>query len=134
MNEIERMQENLKTLRMCLGWSAKELADRIGVSRQQIQLLESGKSRLRKLHYLAIFKVAMDEIEIRPDENVMAKVILSLYIDDPGFFSREEEEADIKELINMLAFACVKDSKLKKQSVEAFIRFMKEKDYYYLIE
>lgn len=37
MNEIERLQDNLLLIRRAAGWTAEELGDRIGVTRQTIK-------------------------------------------------------------------------------------------------
>ena len=34
MNEIEKLQEHLLLIRRAAGWTAEELGDRIGVTRQ----------------------------------------------------------------------------------------------------
>ena len=42
MEEIIRMQENLLLIRRTVGWTAEEFGEKIGVTRQTINNIESG--------------------------------------------------------------------------------------------
>ena len=44
MEEIIRMQDNLLLIRRTVGWTAEEFGEKIGVTRQTINNIESGKS------------------------------------------------------------------------------------------
>ena len=44
MEEIIRMQNNLLLIRRTVGWTAEEFGEKIGVTRQTINNIESGKS------------------------------------------------------------------------------------------
>ena len=48
MKEIARMQENLLLIRRAVGWTASEFGDKIGVTRQTINNIESGRNKLTK--------------------------------------------------------------------------------------
>ena len=52
---ISRFQENLETIRKVAGWTSQELADEIGVTRQTISNLESGRSKMGTVNNLAHF-------------------------------------------------------------------------------
>lgn len=52
--EMEIMQHNLSYIRKSLNMSAKELGDMIGVTRQTINNIEIGKTKLTGPQYLAI--------------------------------------------------------------------------------
>ena len=52
--KILLMQQNLAALRGHAGWTAQRLADEIGVSKQTISNIETGKSSLTKTQYLAM--------------------------------------------------------------------------------
>ena len=51
---LDNMLRNLPVLRAKLGTTQKELADRLGVTRQTITALESGKRTLTWTNYLAM--------------------------------------------------------------------------------
>ena len=55
MEEIVRMQDNLLLIRRTVGWTAEEFGEKIGVTRQTINNIESGRNNvtvdnLYKLH------------------------------------------------------------------------------------
>lgn len=78
---IDRFQENLSIIRKVAGWTTQELADELGVARQTVSNLETGKSPMTKLQYLALRTVLNAEIARRKDQD-LAKVIKTL-VDDP---------------------------------------------------
>jgi len=77
---ISRFQENLETIRKVAGWTSQELADEIGVTRQTISNLESGRSKMTKTQYLALRTVLNFEI-IQNDNRSLATIVKSL-VDD----------------------------------------------------
>ena len=53
VRQVERLQENLATLRKLAGWTAEELGDKIGVTKQTISNWENYKpndSSLKKIN------------------------------------------------------------------------------------
>ena len=68
MNEIERLQDNLLLIRRAAGWTAEELGDRIGVTRQTINNLEAKRNKLNKTQYIAIRAVIEAEMAKAPEE------------------------------------------------------------------
>ena len=54
MEEIIRMQENLLLIRRTVGWTAEEFGEKIGVTRQTINNIESGRNKLTKTQYIAM--------------------------------------------------------------------------------
>ena len=97
---IRRMQENLATIRKVAGWSAQQLADEIGVTRQTISNLERGKTPLTKTQYIALRYVL--NIEIAASENqALAKVITAL-VDDP---IEDDEEVESEGTMDSLSVA-----------------------------
>lgn len=75
-----RFQKNLGTIRKVARWTSQELADEIGVTRQTISNLESGRSRMTKTQYLALRTVLNFEI-IQHDNRSLATIVKSL-VDD----------------------------------------------------
>lgn len=97
---IQRMQENLATIRKVAGWSAQQLADEIGVTRQTISNLERGKTPLTKTQYIALRYVL--NIEIAASENqALAKVITAL-VDDP---IEDDEDVESEGTMDSLSVA-----------------------------
>ena len=59
---ISQFQENLGALRKVAGWTTQQLANELGVARQTISNLETGRSPMTKLQYLALRTVFSAEI------------------------------------------------------------------------
>lgn len=78
---IDKFQENLSIIRKVAGWTTQELADELGVARQTVSNLETGRSPMTKLQYLALRTVFNAEIAGRENRD-LAKVIKTL-VDDP---------------------------------------------------
>lgn len=95
MEEIQRMQDNLLLIRRTIGWTAAEFGDQIGVTRQTINNIESGRNKLTKTQYIAMRSVIDAEIVKHPEETQMVKTLLNMLIDHPENYSK----ADYNELI-----------------------------------
>lgn len=54
---LELMQTNLRTIRLLLGYSTQELANYLGVTRQTVNNLESGKTPLSDTQVTALFAI-----------------------------------------------------------------------------
>ncbi|KAB7790291.1 helix-turn-helix transcriptional regulator [Bifidobacterium leontopitheci] len=78
---IDRFQENLGAIRKVAGWTTQQLADELGVARQTVSNLETGRSPMTKLQYLALRTVFGAEIAKRDDRD-LARIIKTL-VDDP---------------------------------------------------
>ena len=71
---IGKFQENLSIIRKVAGWTTQELADELGVARQTVSNLETGKTPMSKLQYLALRTVF--NAQIAKDKNRdLARVI-----------------------------------------------------------
>ena len=95
MEEIQRMQDNLLLIRRTIGLTAAEFGDQIGVTRQTINNIESGRNKLTKTQYIAMRSVIDAEIVKHPEETQMVKTLLDMLIDHPENYSK----ADYNELI-----------------------------------
>ena len=103
MDEIARMQEHLLLIRRTVGWTAEEFGERIGVTRQTINNIESGRSRLTKTQYIAMRSILDAEVlQSPPEETEMLRLVLDALVDHPEDYSAEER-ARIREKANMLA-------------------------------
>lgn len=78
---IGQFQENLSVIRKVAGWTTQQLADELGVARQTVSNLETGRSPMTKLQYLALRTVFSAEIARRKDRD-LARIIKTL-VDDP---------------------------------------------------
>ncbi len=101
MEEIMRMQENLLLIRRTVGWTASEFGDKIGVTRQTINNIESGRNKLTKTQYIAMRSVLDAEISSSPNDTEMLKTLLEVLIDNPDNYS-EKSRKEITERANMM--------------------------------
>lgn len=75
IEKIERLQRNLAVIRKVAGWSAEELAEMLGVTRQTIVNLENSDTyNMTKLQYIAIRAIFEAEIS-NGQNNTLAQVI-----------------------------------------------------------
>lgn len=58
--DIEIFQHNLPAIRHLLGWSRNDLANSLGITRQQIYNFEIGKTKIKKFQYMA-FRFLLDQ-------------------------------------------------------------------------
>lgn len=101
MEEIQRMQDNLLLIRRTVGWTAAEFSDQIGVTRQTINNIESGRNKLTKTQYIAMRSVIEAEMAKHPDETQMLRALLDMLVDHPENYSKEDCESLI-EKANMM--------------------------------
>ena len=92
MEEIARLQENLLLIRRTVGWTAEEFGDRIGVTRQTINNIESGRSKLTKTQYIAMRSVLDAEIQQSPEDTEMLRVLLDVLVDHPEKCTKEQHD------------------------------------------
>ena len=95
-NEIARLQDNLLIIRKIAGWTAAELGDQIGVTKQTISNLENKKTLMSKTQYIAIRAVLDDEIKSNPDNSTLAEAVNLLL--DTEDISKEDEKKIIEAL------------------------------------
>lgn len=92
MEEISRMQEHLLLIRRTVGWTAEEFGERIGVTRQTINNIESGRNNLTKTQYIAMRSVLDAEMIQAPEDTKMLKVLLDVLVDHPSKYSPQDCE------------------------------------------
>ena len=102
MEEIIRMQVNLLLIRRTVGWTAEEFGEKIGVTRQTINNIESGRNKLTKTQYIAMRSVLDAEMSQKPEETEMLKVLLDVLVDNPENYS-EENRSELLAKANMIA-------------------------------
>ncbi len=102
MEEIQRMQDNLLLIRRAIGWTAAEFGDQIGVTRQTINNIESGRNKLTKTQYIAMRSVIDAEIVKHPNETEMVKILLDMLIDHPENYSKTDYD-ELLEKANLMS-------------------------------
>lgn len=60
--DMEVMQHNLKHIRKILGFSAANLADKLGCTRQLIQQLETNHHKMTQMFYMAMMWLISNEV------------------------------------------------------------------------
>ena len=75
MTDEEKLQKYLPLIRNAAGWTAEELGNKIGVTKQTISNLENQKTRMSKTQYLAIQMVISQKIATTPDDLTLANVM-----------------------------------------------------------
>ena len=92
MEEIIRMQNNLLLIRRTVGWTAEEFGEKIGVTRQTINNIESGRNKLTKTQYIAMRSVLDAEMAQAPEDTEMLKILLDVLVDHPENYSSENRD------------------------------------------
>lgn len=116
MNSIEQKikdyQDILLVLRKSLGLSAKELGELVGVRRQTINNVESGRHPLHKTLYLALRHVL--DLKITG----MTWSLVQIYVDSPESFSPQYRELvflKASELSDRIYRHLIKDIEVKEE-------------------
>lgn len=99
---IKKLQMNLLSIRKIAGWTAEGLGDRIGVTKQTISNLETGKTKLTQTQYIAIRAVLDYEMQINKDNTVLAQVI-DILLNNSDDDLDEEKERNIRSAIETVA-------------------------------
>ena len=92
---VSRLQAHLSTIRKAAGWSGERLANELGITKQTVSSLETGKTQMTKMHYLAIRAVFNNEIAVSGNED-LAKII-QLFVDQPVAPKLEKMQNALKE-------------------------------------
>ena len=90
--QINRLQENLSSIRKIAGWTAEVLGNKIGVTKQTISNLENNKTPMNFTQYIAIRSVLDAEIEQNKENKVLPQVIAILLDSDNELDDDEYEE------------------------------------------
>lgn len=92
--QLERLKGILPLYRKILGYSAEKLGSYLGLKRQQINSLETGRTKLTQIHYRAISQIIHEIIAEKLENNevnislFIIQIILGLsdeYLDDEEF-------------------------------------------------
>lgn len=126
MDQITRLQRHLPLFRTCAGWTAKDLAEQLDVSRQSISSWENydttgGKKgvKLSKGYYLAIRQLLETAVKTDvSDEKEQKKkhilgTLLEVLVDHPEKYTSEDINAVLKEA-ELMAPAIMKQPEQRK--------------------
>ena len=122
----ELLPKYLPIIRSCLGWTADDLAKRIGVARTTISAFEKvGKDggTLDLMPYLAIRKVLDDEIAKYPDETEVLAAVLGSIVDQVGPPSAEEK-LEICKKVALMAKEIRKAPEQRKATSKAWSAYL----------
>ena len=75
LTDEEKLQKYLPLIRNAAGWTAEELGNKIGVTKQTISNLENQRTRMSKTQYLAIQMVISQKVATTPDDLTLANVM-----------------------------------------------------------
>ena len=122
----ELLPKYLPVIRSCLGWTADELAKRIGVARTTISAFEKvGKDggTLDLMPYLAIRKVLDDEIAKYPDETEVLAAMLGAIVDQVDS-PKPEEKLEICNRVAQMANEIRQAPEQRKASSKAWSAYL----------
>ena len=86
-DEVKNFEKNITLIRRTAGWSAEEFGKRVGMSRQSINNIETGKYHLTKPHYVAMRYALNEEIKEHSDDTKMLAIVLDAFVDRPNAYS-----------------------------------------------
>lgn len=102
-SQVLLLQQNLAAIRKIAGWTAERLANRIGVTKQTISNLETGKTPMNLTQYIAIRAILDHEIETNKENTVLPQVVTILL--DKRDELNEEDYAKLKDVINTVSIS-----------------------------
>lgn len=92
--QIEKLQTNLSSLRKIAGWTAEDLGNELDVTKQTISNLETGKTKMSRVQYIAIRAVL--DMKAKKNENLSKAMNLVLNDDDSTAKEQEKNEEKVK--------------------------------------
>ncbi len=98
--QIRRLQDNLSSIRKIAGWTAEQLGEKIGVTKQTISNLENRKSPMNLTQYIAIRSVIDHEIQNNPENTVLPEVVTILLDKDD---IDENKYVEVKKAVSVAA-------------------------------
>lgn len=101
---IERLQNSLTIIRKVAGWSAEDLGNLIGVTKQTISNIENKKTPMTLTQYIAIRAIIDYEIQNNP-ESADLQTVVTLLVDNDDEDLTEEQVKTKKENIQLITKA-----------------------------
>ena len=104
--EMYRFQENLGNCRKLLGWSCDDFGKYVGLSRQTVYNIETGKCDISKTQYIAMRSIIDSEILANPEETKIVALFLKVFVDDPNSCSDKDRKILLDKInLNMPSIA-----------------------------
>lgn len=105
-SDIKKLQQNLSSIRKIAGWTAQDLGNKIGVTKQTISNLENQKTEMTLTQYIAIRTIIDYEIQNNQSNEVLPKIVHVL-LDVPDNEVCDKDRETIKQAVATLAAASV---------------------------
>ena len=86
--EVNKLQDNLPSLRKLAGWTAEDLGEKVGVTKQTISNLETHRTDMTKIQYIAIRSV----LDYKAKTNQNLAQALHLVLDDRNATKAEHQK------------------------------------------
>ena len=100
--QIDKLQQNLRSIRQIAGWTAERLGEKIGVTKQTIGDLENKKRPMTLTQYLAIRSILFEEIKTNPDNGTVLQQVIEILV-DKGAELDDEQYSEIKDSVETVA-------------------------------
>lgn len=118
--QIVRLQENLSSIRKIARWTAEDLGEMLGVTKQNISNLENGNTKLSQAQYIAI-RHLIDYWAVQKQKNPTLIRVVGLLVD-----RTELQGKDYNSLVytarNISAAAATMDNRALAVFAEALIK------------
>lgn len=88
--QVDKLQNNLESIRKAGGWTAEEFGNMIGVTKQTVRNLENKTTKMTKTQYIAIRSVLDYEANENPDNELLNGIVR--YLLDSEDLSEEEKQ------------------------------------------
>ena len=98
----ERLQANLALIRKAAGWTAADLGEFIGVTKQTISNLENNRNTMTKAQYIAIRAILDHELISNPENEALAQLVYILLDSDD---LTEEDRNQVESTIAYISHA-----------------------------
>lgn len=103
-SQINKLQENLASIRKIAGWTSEILGTKIGVTKQTISNLENRKTTMNFTQYIAIRSIIDAEIENNKDSTILRDVV-KILLDSENELDEEKYEEVQKSVEKVAATA-----------------------------
>ena len=99
--QLERLKDALPLYRKILGYSAEKLGGFLGLKRQQISSLETGRTKLTQVHFRAISQIINETIgeKLENNEINIALFVVQVLISVNEEYLDDEEYAQWKDIL-----------------------------------
>ena len=72
---LERLQDNLPAIRKIAGWRAVDLGNLLGITKQSVSNLETHKSTITLVQYIAIRHMIDFQVAAHPENTALARIV-----------------------------------------------------------